>query len=300
MKKTFIPATIIAIAICCYSFLSTTDYMELNDAISSGAVKCTITGNKESTHYIKPIFIDVKNKRNVPVSIKISNGMQFEPTDSSYQNMIVTRQELFALNPGGSIKIPLYAMCTENHDRAPNETTFYKPLKTAKGNLLKLTQMVESKKIFDPLGQSAVWAMTYNSPLEDIVGYDTTTARQLVRFVAVALGKKAPPPPHLDDTYRNYYAPVESYKVTMSGKFEYKFNKPKAITIAMFNKDNIVVRELFRNPRVEPGLHVLEYKFDATQYKDEFYYIRLLADGDILLTGKMNMNKDDGDEDSRN
>lgn len=300
MKKSFIPATLIAIAICCSGFLSTTDYMDLNDAIKSGAVKCTITGNKESSHYIKPIFIDIKNKRNVPVNIKISNGMQFGPTDSSYQNMIVTRQELFTLNPGGNINIPLYAMCTENHDRAPNEATVYIPLKPAGGNLLKLTQMVENKKLFDPLGQSAVWAMTCNSPLEDIVGYDTTTARQLVRFVAGALGKKVPSPPPPDDTYRNYYAPVETYKVTMSGKFEYKFNKPKAITIAMFNKNNIVVRELFRNPRVEPGLHILEYKFDATQYKDEFYYIRLLADGDIVLSGKLNMNKEDEDEDSRN
>jgi len=293
MKKAFIPAAIIAIAISCYSFFPANEYIDLSDAVKSGAVKCTITGNKESSHYIKPIFIDIKNRRNVPVNIKINNGMQFEPTDSSYQNMIVTRQELFALKAGGSIKIPLYAMCTENHDRAPNEATIYKPFKQAKGNLLKLTQMVETKKLYDPLGQSAVWAMTCNYPLEDITGYDTTTARQLVRFVAGSLGKKVPPPPPPDDTYRNYYAPVETYKVTMSGKFEYKFNKPKAITIAMFNKDNIVVRELFRNPRVEPGLHVLEYKFDATEYKDEFYYIRLLADGDILLSGKMSMNKDD-------
>ena len=292
MKKIFIPAAIIALALICYSFFTPVDYIDLSEAIKSGAVKCTISGNNGSTHYIKPIFIDIKNKRNVPINIKVNNGMQFEPVDSSYQNMIVTQQELLALQPGGTVKIPIYAMCTEHSDRAPNENTIYRPFKQAAGNLLKLTQMIQAKKLFDPLGQSAVWAMTCHSPLEDIVGYDTTTARQLVKFVAGALGKKVPPPPKPGDSYRNYYAPVETYKVTMSGKFEYKFHKPKAITLAMFNKDNIVVRELYRNPKVEPGYHEFEYKFDATQFIDSLYYIRMLADGDIILSSKILMDKD--------
>lgn len=301
MKKRINIISVAFAAFLCSSFLPAGESMSLRDAIQTGAVKCTITGNIESTHYIKPIIAEIKNRRNVPLNIRIQAGDRFYPEDSSYQNMIVSRQEMIALNAGGTVKVSLHAMCTENHDRAPGQDVRYRTAAQSNGHLLKLMQMIENKKLFDPLGQSAVWAMTCNTPLEDIAGFDTTSARQLVKYVAGALGKKVPPPPSATDTYRNYYAPVASYKVTMSGKFEYKFHKPKVITIAMFDKNNIVVRELFRKPGVEPGYHEFEYKFDASCYNDDYYYIRMIADGNIVINSKISMNKDkDEDEEQRN
>ena len=72
----------------------------------------------------------------------------------------------------------------------------------------------------------------------------------------------------------------------VGGEFEYKINSPRSVVIAMFDNDNIVVRELFNNPEVKPGVHTFEYAFDATVYTDEFYYIRMIMNGDIALEGK--------------
>ena len=84
---------------------------------------------------------------------------------------------------------------------------------------------------------------------------------------------------------RNYYA--TNYKTSMHGSFNYDFFDTSFVTIGMFNIDNIIVRELYRNPKEPPGKHKLEYKFDATEYTDNFYYPRLIADGEIILNGKI-------------
>lgn len=51
----------------------------------------------------------------------------------------------------------------------------------------------------------------------------------------------------------------------------------------MFDENNIVVRELYKNDSCSQGRHEMEFKFDATEYTDEFYYVRLLENGEIMV-----------------
>jgi len=268
-----------------FSFMPTDNIVSLEQAIKSGQISCAVSVNNKSTHYIKPLTITVNNIKSTPVKVRVPNGYQFFPDDPLYQNIIVTQEEMLAINPGKSVTIELFGMCTENSDRAPSVDVNYKIGKQADEKVTKLTQYIAQKKLHDPLGQSAVWAMTCNTPLEDIVGFDTTASRELVKYVANALGKPVPPPPAQDDTRRNYYA--SNYSITIRGAFNYEFSKTCAVTIGMFNKNNIIVRELYRNSAEKPGKHKLEYKFDAEEYTDDFYYMRLIVDGEIILSSKM-------------
>jgi len=273
---------LIIIVVLLFAFKPDDNFVTIDKAVNAGLISCSVKVNPGSTHYIKPLAITVKNNKSTPIALKVPNGMQFFPLDSSYQNLITTQEELLTLNPEKSVTIPLYAMCTEHSDRAPAPDVHYNLGKQANDKVTKLTQYIEKQKLHDPLGQSAVWAMTSGTPLEDITGFDTTAARQLIKYVANALGKPIPPPPAPDDSRRNYYS--TNYSRTMSGYFNYNFPKTMAVTIALFNKDNIVVRELYRNTKETPGSHKLEYKFDATLYNDSFYYLRLIADGEIILS----------------
>lgn len=273
------------------------EYISLADAVKNGAVSYSVSVNEGSTHYIKPLNLTVKNIRSTPVKIKVPNGFKFLPEDDKYQDIIITQEEMLALNPGKSLTIPLHGMCTENTDKGPSGTVQYVLGQQSSEKVTKLTQYIQRKKLFDTLGQSAVWAMTCNTPIEYIAGFDTTAAKELITYVANALGKPIPPPPAPDDTRRNYY--TTNYKSSMGGSFNFNFSKTTAVTIAMFTLDNIVVRELYRNPAEAPGKHKLEYKFDATEYTDDFYYMRLIADGEIVLSGKID-NRDMFNQENRN
>jgi len=293
MKKIFV----ILLVVVLFAFKPADNTVNIDEAIRTGLISCSVQSNSGSTHYIKPLSITLTNIKSTPVSIKIPNGFQFIPEQDEYQNIIVTQEEMLALNPGKPVTISLYGMCTENHDKAPSTDIKYRLGKQADEKVSKLTKLIAKRKLHDPLGQSAVWAMTCNTPLEDIAGFDTTSAKELIKYVAHALNKPIPPPPAPDDTKRNYY--VTNYKTSMRGAFNYTFSKKTSVTIAMFNVNNIVVRELYRNSEEKPGKHKLEYQFDATEYTDDFYYLRLIADGEIILNGKID-NRNDFDTPQRN
>jgi len=79
----------------------------------------------------------------------------------------------------------------------------------------------------------------------------------------------------------------------MSGEFSYNLYENRSITIAMFDKDNIVVRELYKNTVEKPGDHKLKFEFDATAYTDDFYYLKVIDNGDVAIEMKVEIPKRD-------
>jgi hypothetical protein len=119
--------------------------------------------------------------------------------------------------------------------------------------------------------------------LNQIVGYDTTIVRNLAQLVADARGVELPPPPDPDDYSRSYYTPSYTYKIRMGGEFSYSLWNESEIIIAMFDVDGIVVRELYKDQNCPAGNHNMEFDFDATEYTNDKYFVRLIEDGEIML-----------------
>ena len=94
-----------------------------------------------------------------------------------------------------------------------------------------------------------------------------------------------PPPPAKDDTKRNYRDTI--YEKSIEGSFTYTVRFESEVLIAMFDKDNRVVRELYRNNKEQPGKKDFAFAFDATIYTDKFYHIRLLINGEKRIEGKV-------------
>lgn len=261
--------------------------VDIKDAVANAQIQCEIKGNASSTHYNQPLIAKLKNTRNKVLAIRIPAGFQFEAQEPAFQNMLVTKTEIIKLNPNQTRNIEISAMCTEANDAGPTAQTIYVPGKKADGTLLKLAEFIDSKKYNNAEAQNAVWVLTNNRFVEDIVGFDTSCARNLQRFICKETNRKMPPPPAVNDYSRNYYS--SNLKVTVGGMFEFMFPKPTNVTIAMFNKNNVVVRELFYNPAVAPGKHKINYEFDASVYTEDVYYFKLIADGRVLLTRKLEM-----------
>ncbi|MCK9271264.1 MAG: hypothetical protein WC271_12475 [Bacteroidales bacterium] len=287
MKKSFA----FLFAILFWAFLGQAQMYTLSNPDQLKMIDFSIVGNSKSTHYHYPLIFKAKNNSPKEVMLKIDNGLMLIAIDSTYQNFVVTAEEILTMVPGETVEKEIYAMCTESTDAAPGDGIPYVVGPLADSNLLALTRKIEKDEIWGFEAQTAVWAMCRNFDLYDIAGYDTTLTRQLAAFVAEFTDQEMPPPPGEGDYLRNYYTPATAYKVTITGEFTYNLYEERSIIIALVNIDNIVVRELYNSPKEKPGGYNQTYSFDATVYTEDYYFVKMIDNGEVVLSIKINTPK---------
>ncbi len=186
-KITFAALTILALLPLFYAFTNKPEFEELTlkQAISKGYVKCVFENNKGYTHYSQCLIAKINNVSGKVLTIKIDNGTQVNPVDSSYQNLIVTENIFVNVNPQENRIVPIYAMCTEPHDRAPvSNSVTYTLSKDANGVMKEVTNMISANKYNNSEGQQAVWCVAANRELDAISGYDTVAVKKLQELIS--------------------------------------------------------------------------------------------------------------------
>jgi len=258
------------------------DYISLSDCIKNKTVETNIKVYNEGTHYTIQFILNVKNLKTKSQNIVVDAGLLFIADDDPKQNFIITKEERFVLAANGSKEIQIHAMCIESSDAAPSATSIYKVGKMAEGKLLELAQLLNTNKWYDKSeAQDAVWCVANGNDISDIMGADDTVVKKLQEFVSKATGQAIPVAEALDDYEHNYYSTKFTRKV--GGYFEYTLSKPTIVTIGMFDKNNILVRELYNNQNETVGFHKFDFAFDATVYTDDAYYFKLIENGIVKL-----------------
>ena len=258
--------------------------LDIQKALSLEKIDLKIIGNTESTHYYKPLLIELKNTANHALEIKIANGQLFKSADPEAQDIITTQEEIIALKALESVKIPLYGMCVQEYNAAPDATTVYELGTKAKGNLATLAMRIQKEKAFGVAGQQAVWALTDGRPMSEITSMDleqTTAARDMVMDLVAADTVTV-----VGETIRR---PRNNGRIkrSMEGNFNYRISQKSDVHIALFNQDNIVLDELFYKAAVAPGSHSFEYTLDRMIDPKQYYYIRLIINGEIKINFEM-------------
>lgn len=259
--------------------------LDLRSASEANKIEISVTGNRESTHYMMPIEISITNTTDHDLTIRIPNGQIFTTTSEEVQDVIITREEMIALAPKQQRTLPLYAMCVQQSNSGANELETYELGEMAGGNLAKLTSEIEKRKDFNTLGQYAVWTLTDGDDLNSISGFDMKEALYLKTFVADLMG--VPVPEYDPNDYLTNYEDSGLIQRSVKSRFKFYFTEESAVTIAMFDEDNIVVRELYNNPNEAAGEHYLEFEYDVGVYTDKTYYVRLIRDEEIKVSMKM-------------
>ncbi len=264
------------------SNLVSADNMPLQDCITKKLVECSIKINESGTHYTGQFILDIKNLKPTPITLVIQPGLLYIAEDDPKQNFVTTKEEIITLTPSGSRTLAIQAMCIENSDSAPDDDSRYKIGTLADGNLLEMAKFVNDKKLYGKSEtQSAIWCVANGNSITSIMGADTTINKSLMEMVSKLTGQKMPTRQALSGYEYDYYS--TDYKVQVSGEFEYKISKVAEITIGMFDRNNIIVRELYNNPQQPIGNHKLEFSFDATVYTNDLYYFKLLRNGEVVL-----------------
>lgn len=286
MKKYFI--LLIAVIIISGSKPIIITY-DLKTAIENKIVSCKFNGNIDSPHYFQPLLIDITNLTNKEVNIRIPNGQKFVTDSTDTQDVIITQEELIALFPNKKENRSLFAMCIQENKAVSNESTNFILGELAKGNLKAVTKEIEKTKSFNTIGQYSVWSITDEFPLDEIEGFNEKEADHYRNYLANLLNVEIPTVE--PENYKKYYETTKTLQRSVVGKFKYNIHKQANITIGLFNEQNIIVRELYNNPKQEAGEHLFKYAFDLTTYQDPRYHIRLIINGNIKVSLKMEPRK---------
>jgi hypothetical protein len=255
---------------------------DLEEAIANKLISYEFRGNNESPHYYQPLVANITNRTSEAINIRIPNGFTFKSNSTDHQDIIITQEELIAIDHHKSLEKPLFGMCIEKYHIAPNASELYTPNGMTNTTLNLLTTEIEKRKAYDYAAQNAIWNLTNDGTLSDIAGYDIAAGAPLRAYIAGLLDLP-------EDQMPEDVAQSEDQliKRTAGGNFRYKFSNTSAVTIGMFNDKDIIVKELYHNPETPAGEHRLSYEFDTLQYPDEVYYIRLIINGQIKINFEM-------------
>lgn len=257
---------------------------DIKTAIDEAYISARFTGNEDSPHYYKPINLEVVNNESEVLTLIIDTGQILYSENPDEQDIIITRDEEITLKPQEKKTIPLYGMCIQEYNAAPDATTVYELGTKAKGNLATLAMRIQKEKAFGIAGQQAVWALTDGRPMSEITSMDlaqTTAAREMVMDLVAADTVTV-----VGETIRR---PRNNglIKRSMEGNFNYRISQESDVHIALFNQDNIVLDELFYKAAVAPGSHSFEYTLDRMIDPKQYYYIRLIINGEIKINFEM-------------
>tara|TARA_B110000046_G_scaffold88676_2_gene96817 strand:+ start:54954 stop:55811 length:858 start_codon:yes stop_codon:yes gene_type:complete len=259
--------------------------VSLEAAVEQKLIQLNVSGNTNSPHYSQPLRLKVKNISPTPFTLQIPNGQRFLTTDEGVQDMLLVKSELLALAPGIQKSILLNAMCIQKENRGPRQNEAYRLGPMAESHLLQVSKKIEELEAYNTIGQYSVWSISNNIGLENIAGFDDTEAEELQAFVAKITGQKIPEKDPED--YLTNYDRQSIGKRSLGGSFEYGLVKTSAITIGLFNEQNIIVRELLNKPETPRGDHKLNFEFDMAAYTEPVYFVRLIVDGRIKISTKI-------------
>jgi hypothetical protein len=265
---------------------------------SNGSVKChiadidqhqvtySVMGNERSTHYDKPIVLNLRNSGKRDVTVTIPAGTIFESIDTSIQNMVIFEEVELLVEAGKSSSQPLRGMCIEPHNIAPSGSSRYTYSSSTNPHIGQTLDFLNQKGYGGALAQEAIWTVIRRPEKIHLSGWNADAINETGRFLAEILSLPVPEMVRDDDS-RLYSAPVRRAKV--SANFSFYFPEETDVRVALFDLDGIMQRELYIKENARPGEYVISFSFDGTPYIGQMYQCKLIADGEVRLVRDLDL-----------
>jgi hypothetical protein len=274
MLQTFVLASLLT-----GIFTAAPEEVDFKTALKNAAITANAKGNSSSTHYLKPLMLELRNRKNTQIVVKLPAGLWFQSEDSAVQDIITTNTEYLVLKANETKTFPINGLCIQHQNAAPgNDDAFVFNPKT-RGNLSRFAQKIDSADWQNGQAQSAMWAIADKTDLRTIYSYGDETEWKIACEAAKIMGVAKPD----KQTFEAYAAKQPVYKSELRGKFKFKFSQKVAIHIALFDANGIVLQEIYRE-EAPPGQHEVEYTFDAKPYEGQTIYAKFIARDDVLMT----------------
>lgn len=272
--------------------------LSLTEAISAKKINVVVTSNGQGVND-GLLDITITNKTSSTLDIAIPPGQLFICSEDPRQNLILVREELLAIHPWKSVTHQLISMCIESEDFSPGNAIGYTPGKVATGGLLKCSQYINTNKIFNHSGQTAIWVFSND---HDIAWIQTNNEneKQLRKYVAELKNSTDPwyqtthintANNQLTDHYKPELPSTEVYNwssAEINGNFDWKMSSPASITFAIYDESGQVLRTFFSDKSFSPGELSLRFHYKASRIPRGTYYARMTSANGVIAEKSFN------------
>ena len=252
----------------------------------SNKIQLNVVGNSSSTHYLNPLKAEIKNLSNKMQNIEIPAGLHFVSDDAGIQDIIITQTIQFALKAGTTKSIELSGVCIQNYNSSPKESSTFTVKDYGEKKLWELAKFLDDKNIQNSQGQQAMWVLSDAKDPMNIIGFDDKYERELLELTLSLAGLDQ----ITEEAYKKYKHDIVSptYKSSLKGSFTMKFARGKQVQIAIFNENNVLMKEIL-NEWVEAGNRKVEYQLETTGLDGKTIYTQLIAGGVVWSRREINI-----------
>ncbi len=247
-----------------------------------GAIFKEMTEAMRTESFAPKLQMELKNNTNAPLKVELEEGYMMEPIESGYQALLMTKPMVVTLQPKGSSKQFLYAMCTQISMSSPNSTIKYKVGKKAPDALLRLAQLIAQKNYQNFGAQQSVWSISDNSPILSISGSSKDMENDLQKFVADLKGVD------LEKLKReNHGKDLASIMSVYNGRkldrnIVFKSDTSSIVSVGYYNEQGELIKPLFENTLFKNGQHSIRYNPFPLALANKRYSVRLVKDDEVF------------------
>jgi hypothetical protein len=271
---------LLALIMCSYVLSAETLSLSLFEAIQKKMVKVDIKGRGYSAdnshgHYGRCITMKIKNLLAQPLELSVETGRRLTCVYDSVQDMMVAKNEMFALGPNGTSDYTIYAFCTQKHDRSPGENSNFMLDGMSEGYLHELALLIESLGTLDNTGQQAVWVLTDSISPNEISGSDAAKVKKLKDFVSFAVANMKAE--RASGFIYDYSFPDKSTKgFSLKGEINWDMPWSGLVSLTIYDNHNQKIKVIFDEKMYRSGFQTFDYNLSNLSLKEhELYWLRV-------------------------
>lgn len=249
------------------SQLQADNKIDLNQAVENKIININVRGTDWSDHedYGRAsVLVQIENKSGGSIELRIPAGQRFLTVDKEYQDMLVIKEVILVLAPGGRKQTGLLAMCTQLRNMGPGSGTDFTVGPMADGHLLKIADYIHTHEFGDQGdAQQAVWAISDGNPINNVYNDDFR------KYMSELTGRE------YTERARGMNRPERIATFTVNGRVEFGMNEPGNVTIAMYDTTGAEIKVVYTDEK-KRGNHWHKWRFT---YREGTYVMKLLING---------------------
>lgn len=252
----------------------------LSEALQKKWITSEYTGaGSYSGHCIK---ISVANLENKNIKVVIPAGTMFKPSEDDMQNILVTEEQVLALEPKGKKQTLLRGYCCEATDRSPAKDISFTLSANKDPKMAQLFTFIKGKKFSDQIQQEAVWCISNNHQVSDIYAPNMASIKPLRDELCRITGQKDTwyntPKTHSVDANGN----ISHNTTEVNGLVKFKVVKEAKVHNEVHDANGNLV---LKNPNeftVRPGNVEYEFGIKVQGWVKGTYFVKVFEDEKVI------------------
>lgn len=255
----------------------------LQAALRAGLVEMRAASNG-NLYYRNALQLELRNTTQDLLQLRVDPALVFRPADTSFQDLILPGGELLVLSAGGSRSIPLQSFCGTLHARAPGDSIRYELSHQGDSLMIRVAQYIGRYRLYDALGQAAIWALTDHRNLSGILDPERPQeSAALLAFLETETDWKRPDYFRLFSPGTAAGEPVfQKRRLEIVSQFELRLEAPKVLSMGVYNAAGKEVQAAFKAQQMKVGTYRLMVRFEAEGAAPGAYFLRVTEGAAVL------------------